>query len=243
MSGRTGPRVASSGVGDSATNDPGSVTVGRAAAALLAAAVLAAGPSFTDAPAPATAVATESRDEATARRAELMTAWSSFENGLVPCEEAHWLAHLLATGMPPPPREGAGAAAPAECAYVRVDAFFLGEDTVMSAPLALRPECLEAFAPLAGGEPCPDGTRALWRFVTEALCDGDLPPRSCAWIVVRGAFCSSDPGVCAAILGCECLGLLKDAARECAPWSQESELPMRLEPCGVGQLRPLAPPQ
>jgi hypothetical protein len=113
----------------------------------------------------------------------------------------------------------------------------------MSAPMAVRPDCLAAFVPLAGGDPCPDGTRVMWRFVTDALCDGDLPSRSCAWLVVRGAFCSSDPGVCASIHGCECLGLLKDAVRECAPWSPVSDLPMHLTPCGVGQLRPLASPQ
>lgn len=228
---------------DSAANDPGSVTVGRTAAALLAAAVLVAGPSFEVMRAPGAGVAGAARGESTVRRAELMTAWSSFENAFLPCDEAHWLAHLLATGMPPPPREGAGAAAPTECAYVRVDVFFQGEDTFLRAPLALRPECLEAFVPLADGEPCPDGRRLVWRFVTEALCDGDLPSRSCAWIVVRGAFCTADEGVCASILGCECLGLLKDAARECAPWSEENDLPMHLAPCGVGQLRPLAPPQ
>jgi hypothetical protein len=229
-------------VGDAAINDPGPVRVGRAAAALLAAAAFVAGPSIHDAVGIG-AVPTESRDEASVRRNELMNAWASLEVGGVPCEEAHWLAHLLTTGAPPPLPEGADALPPAECAYVRVDVFFHGEDTVMSAPMAVRPDCLAAFVPLAGGDPCPDGTRVMWRFVTDALCDGDLPSRSCAWLVVRGAFCSSDPGVCASIHGCECLGLLKDAVRECAPWSPVSDLPMHLTPCGVGQLRPLASPQ
>lgn len=230
-------------MGDAATNDPGSVTVGRTAAALFAAAVLVAAASFHGARGPDAVAAAESRDETSVRRDELMNAWASLEIGGMPCEEAHWLAHLLSTGAPPQPVDGAGTLPTSECAYVRVDVFFHGEDTVMSAPMALRPDCLAAFVPLADGQPCPDGTRTMWRFVTEAMCDGDLPPRSCAWIVVRGAFCSSDPGVCASILGCECLGLLEDAARECAPWSAESDLPMRLEPCGVAQLRPLAPPQ